>query len=263
MKTYPLIGLGTWKLRGKECEESVKEALSLGYRHIDTADVYENHIEVGEAIASFPREELFLTSKLWDYDLKDPAKAVLRFLKELNTPYLDLLLIHWPFKDHNLVNALMEMNKLRESGVIRNIGISNFVISHLEMLDPYHLPIFTNQIEMHPYLQRKELVKECLKRGIKVTAYRPLAEGAFEKDPVMVKIGQKHKKTASQVALRWLTQQNIVAIPKAAKLQHLKDNLQILDFELDPQDFKDIETLDRGQRYCAPEGLPVYDDLER
>jgi diketogulonate reductase-like aldo/keto reductase len=158
------------------------------------------------------------------------------------------------------VDTLEAMLSLQKKGMTRHIGVSNFVRFHLEQLEPYHFPILTNQIEMHPYLQRKPIVETCKKMGIKVTAYRPLAKGAFEQDATMQKIGKKYGKTPSQIALRWLVQQDIAVIPKAANLQHLKDNIDIFDFNLNDKDMLEIDKLDSGRRYCDPEGMPVYED---
>lgn len=260
--TIPLLGLGTWRLKGAECEKVVQQALELGYRHIDTADLYENHEVIGKVIQSWPRQELFLATKLFLQDLTPDKveETAARFLKELQVDYLDLLLIHWPNPDVDLAKTLQAMLDLKEKGMIRAIGLSNFVRFHLEALDSYHFPILTNQIEMHPYLQRRLLVDACKKRGIQVTAYRPLAKGAFESDPTLQKIGKQHGKSPSQVALRWLVQQTIAAIPKAATLQHLKDNIDVFDFTLTDEEMGQIDTLDQGKRFCTPDGMPIYED---
>lgn len=258
----PNIGLGTWQLKGTECEKVIQQALELGYRNIDTADAYENHREIGRAIQAWPRDQLFITSKLFLNDLT-PEKveaATTRFLEELNVDYLDLLLIHWPNPDVDLAETLRAMASLKDKGFIRFIGVSNFVRSNLDALATFHFPLLTNQIELHPYLQRRALVKKCQEMGIKITAYRPLAKGAFEKDPVLNKIGKSHGKTASQIALRWLIQQGFIVIPKASTLQHLKDNLNIFDFSLTEAEMEMINALDAGKRYCAPEGFPVFED---
>ena len=258
----PLIGLGTWKLKGKECEKTVQAALEMGYRHIDTADIYENHQEIGRAIHSWKREELFLVSKIASYELSPAAieKAVPRFLKELKTDYLDLLLVHWPDPEVSLSDSLQAMLKFKENGIIRAVGLSNCVRAHLKEIHPFHFPIATNQIEIHPYLQRKVLVKACIKEGISLTAYRPLAKGVFETDPVLQKIGSHHHKSPSQIALRFLVQQDIVAIPKAANLQHLENNLHIFDFKLSEQEMKEIEKLDQGKRFCTPDPEYLIED---
>lgn len=258
----PSIGLGTYKLTGHECEKTVQQALELGYRHIDTADIYQNHQDIGRAIASWPREQIFLTTKLFVNDLT-PARvpiAVHRFLKELKVNYVDLLLIHWPNPEVNLIDTLKAMLSIKEQGLTRFIGVSNFVRFHLELLAPYKFPIYTNQIEFHPYLQRNLLVEECKNLGIKITAYRPLAKGAFEKDPILQKIGSKYGKSPSQIALKWILKKDMLAIPKASTLQHLKDNINIFDFSLNDADMQEINHLDAGQKFCSPEGLPVYDD---
>lgn len=258
----PLIGLGTWKLREDECKKAVELALELGYRHIDTADQYENHKPIGQAIRLVPREDIFLTSKIAVHDLKPSSiqGAVPRFLEELDTPYLDLLLIHWPDPNSSLSDALKAMMGFKEQGLVRSIGVSNFVRFHLESLAQYQFPLLTNQIELHPYLQRKQLIAACQKTGISITAYRPLAKGAFESDPHLGEIGAKRGKSASQIALRWLIQQDIAAIPKASTLQHLKDNLAIFDFSLSDDEMNQINSLDQGKRFCAPEGFPIYED---
>lgn len=258
----PLLGLGTWKLLGKECEKVIQTALELGYRHIDTADLYNNHHAIGKVIQSVPRKDLFLVSKIYLDHLspENVEQVVPRFLDELRTDYLDLLLIHWPHPTIAPELTLQAMLEFKKKGSVKSIGVSNFVRSHLNHLAPYHFPILTNQIEMHPYLQRKELVQECKKNGITVTAYRPLAKGAFDTDATLQQIGVKYDKSPAQIALRWLVQQDIVAIPKAAKWDHLKENMEIFDFTLDKEDLKKIDTLDSGARFCSPEGIVIPED---
>jgi diketogulonate reductase-like aldo/keto reductase len=145
-------------------------------------------------------------------------------------------------------------------GTLRAVGLSNCVRSHLNEIRPHHFPILVNQIELHPYLQRKELRQACLQDGIALTAYRPLAKGAFEKDPLLTQIGEKYRKSASQVALRWLVQQEIGVIPKSINPSHLKKNLEIFDFILSPEEMALIATLDRGKRFCAPDYRPYFPD---
>lgn len=261
MDSMPLIGLGTWKLYNTECEKTVALALDLGYRHIDTADCYENHEAIGNAIHSFERKELFITSKIWHTDL-DPKKIlslVPAFLKQLKTDYIDLLLIHWPpLNLEDVAPALDAMLTFKETGAVHHIGVSNFVRKHLPVLERY--PIFTNQIEMHPYLQRRDLVSAYKKQGISITAYRPLAKGAFTQDPILQKIGAAHGKTASQVALRWLVQQQFTVIPKAGGINHLKENLEIFDFSLTAEEMNLIASLDQGKRYCNSNPDLTFED---
>lgn len=258
----PLLGLGTYKMVGRECVDGVKKALELGYRHFDTADVYGNHEAIGEAIKGFEREKLFITSKLFTQDLtkEQVAKKVPQFLKELGIEQLDLLLIHWPSKEVPVAETLKAMLQCKEKGLVKGIGVSNFVRFHLKEMEPYLDEIVTNQVEMHPYLQRKELKKAYEEAGISITAYRPIAKGAFVEDATLTAIGEKYHKTPSQVALRWLIQNDIVAIPKASTLAHLKENIDIFDFSLEEEEVKAIDELDQSRRYCTPSGLPVYDD---
>ena len=258
----PPIGLGTWKLQGEECERAIRLALDLGYRHIDTADMYQNHREIGRAIKTHAREDLYLVSKVGFHDLL-PEKlheAVSRFLKELQTDYLDLLLIHWPNPAVSLMDTLQAMQNLKNQGKIKEIGVSNFVRSHLEQIASTPFSIFTNQIELHPYFQRKALTAACQKMGITITAYRPLAKGIFEKDPTLQKIGSSHGKSASQIALRWLTQQGFAAIPKTTNPKHLKENLDIFNFSLSQNEMQEIERLNQNQRFCAPADMPIVED---
>lgn len=258
----PLLGLGTWQLSGEDCERAVQTALELGYRHIDTADVYQNHEAIGRAIKNFPREQLFLTSKILirDMEPEDVAPYVDRFLDELQIGYLDLLLIHWPKLDGSHQDFLSEMMELKRLGKVQRIGVSNFVRFHFDELESFHFPIMNNQIEMHPYLQRKLLVAYAKKHQIPLTAYRPIAKQAIVEDSVLIQIGKKYGKTPVQIALRWLIGQDIVVIPKASQKAHLEENIEIFDFALDDEDFALIATLDRDERFCKPGNLPLYDD---
>ncbi|MFA6916625.1 MAG: aldo/keto reductase [Parachlamydiales bacterium] len=246
----PAIGLGTWRLNGKQCEETIKIALDLGYRHIDTADVYENHAAVGAGIQKFPREKLFLVSKIINDELQpqNVKRACERILKELNTPYLDLLLIHWPSKDIPINDTLEAMSELIPAHLVKYIGISNFMKSHLESIQRDRFHILTNQIEMHPFLQEKELVDYCQKIGVIVTAYRPIAKGIISENDTLLEIGERYHKTPVQVALRWFYQKGVVTIPKAGSENHLLENISIFDFELSESDMKSISGLETGMR---------------
>lgn len=261
-RIIPSIGLGTWRLVGDECEKVVQQALEIGYQHIDTADVYQNHQAIGKAIQSWPRKKIFLATKLWMNDLTPERvnDAVPRFLDELKVDYIDLLLIHWPNQELNMADSLNAMLSFKDKGVVRYIGVSNFVRRDLEAIAPYHFPILTNQIELHPFLQRKVLVEACKAMGIQVTAYRPLAKGAFEENVLLQQIGKKHGKAPSQVVLKWLIQKGYSAIPKASSLQHLEDNINIFDFELNPSEMQKIESLDADKRYCTPNGFSIEED---
>lgn len=247
----PALGLGTWRLTGAECGKSVKMALELGYRHIDTADVYANHAEIGRAILGVPREELFLVSKII-YDDLHPERvheACKRILKELKTPYLDLLLIHWPSSQIPPEKTLEQMVKLQNEKLILHLGVSNFTVPQLQKLETHQFPILTNQVEIHPYLQEWELAKYCQRKKIILTAYRPIQRGDVAGEAVLQKMGEAHRKTAVQVVLRWLFQRGIVSIPKATSREHLMENMGFFDFSLNTQEMDLISQMDVGKRF--------------
>lgn len=249
----PAVGLGTWRLAGRECEQTVKIALELGYRHLDTADLYNNHAAVGLAIKGFPREQLFLVSKLNTTELqpKNILKACQRLLQELDTPYLDLLLIHWPADDTPAEQTLTAMVELQQQQLIRHLGVSNFMLPQLKEIEKQHFPILTNQIEIHPYLQETALTAYCQKHGMSVTAYRPIQKGEVACEPLLNAIGAHHHKTPVQVVLRWLFQRGIVSIPKASSKAHLQENIAIFDFSLAPAEMQAIASLEVGKRYVV------------
>lgn len=249
----PAIGMGTWKLTGEQCTKSVKLALELGYRHIDTAHVYENHESIGEGIANFPREQLYLVSKIIHEDLQPErvAAACERALRELKTPYLDLLLIHWPSKTIPAEETLAAMMKLKERELIRHVGVSNFMLSDLRPIEERNFPILANQIELHPYLQEVELTDYCQQHGIIVVAYRPIEKGNVNEDAILQRLGKTHGKTAAQITLRWLFQRNIVSIPKASSREHLVENLEIFDFTLSDEEMQLISTINANRRFVV------------
>ncbi len=250
--SLPLIGLGTYQLLGKECTRVVKLALEMGYRHIDTAAIYDNHAAIGKAISSFPREQLFLTSKLFLDQLETLSveDACDLALKELGLEYLDLYLIHWPDRTRPMDVILQEMSELVKKGKARRIGVSNFTIHHLQDVENLNVSIFANQVEFHPYLYQKKLQEFCSAKGIQLVAFRPFGKGALLEDPLFREIGQKLNKTASQVILRWIIQKGVPAIPKASSEIHLRQNLEVFDFALSKADMDRIDQCDRGQRFC-------------
>lgn len=255
----PLIGLGTWLLKGKECTNIVKEALEIGYRHIDTAHVYENHESIKEAIQGFDREKLFITTKLslMQIDFKAVKKSVEKACdlarRELGIDYIDLYLIHWP--DHLQPQHLVfqEMQRLRQKQKVGLVGVSNFNMHHLQDFAALGLYPSVNQIEFHPYLYQQEMFRFCRNHHIRVMAYRPFGKGALLKDDILSAIGKKYNKSISQVILRWLIQKDIPAIPKASSRQHLKDNLDVFDFSLDKDDVAKVDGLNKNQRFCKPD----------
>lgn len=244
----PAVGIGTWKLSGQQCEDSVRVALELGYRHIDTADYYSNHIAIGKAIKDVPREELFIVTKIVGGE-SAPENACRRFLEELQTSYLDLLLVHWPTSSKHSEAALQAMTELKQNKLVRHIGVSNFTVEHLKEVHAFHSSILTNQIELHPYLQQNELTQYCQDQDIIVTSYTPLQRGQIDACRELQEMGARHSKTPAQVTLRWLWQRNIVSIPKATTRKHLQENIDIFDFELSEEEMQMIRALDREQKF--------------
>ncbi|HEX7071691.1 MAG TPA: aldo/keto reductase [Rhodothermales bacterium] len=256
----PAIGYGTWGLRGDECTRAVADALAIGYRHLDTAEGYDNEEAVGRGIAesSVPRDDIFLTTKVWigGESRDDVLRRGIGCLKRLRVDYVDLLLIHWPTHDMDLPGALDAMMQLHESGRVRHIGVSNFTPRLLE--EALGLaPIFCNQVEYHPYLDQSELLGCARKYDMLFAAYSPVAKGKVAHDPVLAEMGRRHGKSATQIAIRWLIQQEHVAtIPKAASAEHRRSNIDVFDFELGPDEMDAIFALARNERIVDPEWAP-------
>ncbi|NLV14990.1 aldo/keto reductase [Haloarcula argentinensis] len=238
--SVPALGLGTWQLTGQTCRETVETALEMGYRHIDTAQAYGNERQVGLGIeaATVDRENVFLTTKLdgSNRDERSVRRSTRESLNKLGTDYLDLLLIHWPNTPWmaSLSETLGAMNDLVEEGLVRHIGVSNFSPALLdEARDSSSAPIFTDQVQYHPYWDQRKLLDYCRIHDVLLTAYSPLARGGVLDDPALVQIGNKYGKSPAQVALRWLLQQDgVAAIPKASSREHLEANMAVFDFEL-------------------------------
>ncbi|MFU8811658.1 MAG: aldo/keto reductase [Balneolaceae bacterium] len=260
----PEIGLGTYKLIGKECKRVVQQALDLGYTHIDTAQMYKNETEIGQAIKHAPvsREELFITTKLWHTNLEydDVLQTTEESLEQLQTPYVDLLLIHWPNPSVSLKRTLEAMMVLRDQGKALQIGVSNFPLSLMkEVVEELHIPIFCNQVEFHPFLGQFDLLDYSYDHDFLVTAYSPLAQGKVPESEILQEIGNRYGKTPVQVALRWLIEQeNVIAIPKASSAEHLQQNMDIFDFELSDDEFEKIDALDKSQRIVNPSFAPKW-----
>ncbi len=245
----PSLGLGTWRLSGEECAKAVERALTLGYRHIDTAQMYRNEDEVGKGMQSsgVNREEVFLTTKVWpsDFSYGRVLEATRGSLKRLRTDRVDLLLMHWPSRGVPLEEALGAMRELQEEGSVRHIGVSNFPPSMVEDA-VRHAEIFCNQVEYHPHEAQDELLEQARKMDYLLTAYRPLSKGAILNDETLQEIGDAHGKTPAQVALRWLIQQEkVAAIPKATSEDHLKSNFDVFDFELSDEEMERVSWLSR------------------
>lgn len=252
----PNLGFGTWQITRQECTESVKTALDLGYRHIDTADKYGNHKEVGEGIkqSGIDRKDIFLTTKVWrDFLHHDEVlDAASRFLEELQTDYLDLLLVHWPNTEVPITETLEALKELQEKGTIKSFGLSNFTIPLLQEALDTGMQFVTNQVEFHPSLYQKELKEFCDKNNIIITAYSPIAQGADLKLPIVQELAQKYGKTPSQIALNWILKKDIIVIPRSHKKEHIQDNLGALSFDLSQEDSAKIDSLNIHNRLICP-----------
>lgn len=248
----PILGYGVYQVTKEECERCVSDALKAGYRSIDTAQAYYNEEEVGTAIAEsgIPREEIFLTSKVWvdRYGYEKCRESVEESLKKLKTDYIDLMLLHQPFSDY--YGAWRALEELYEEGKLRAIGISNFYPDRLVDIAAFaRIRPMINQVEVHPYNQQV-LAKEYMdKYGVQTEAWAPFGEGRgglFE-DGVLMEIGRKHGKTTAQVMLRWNIQRGVVVIPKSTHYERMAENFNVFDFTLDAEDMKKIGHLDKGQ----------------
>lgn len=258
----PVPGFGTWQLTGEDCVEGVKTALKNGYRHIDTAQVYGNEEKVGQGIeeSGVDREEIWLTTKVWRDNLNREKlkESVEKSLEKLGTDYVDLLLIHWPFEEMDLEAVIHEMNELVDERKVRNIGVSNFTPEQMEEAQKYSdKPILTNQIEYHPFLDQSEILDKCREHDMMLTAYSPLARGDVIGNDSLKEIGDKYGKSEVQISLRWLIQQdNVAPIPKATSEKHIRQNLEIFDFELTEEDMEKISELARNDRKVNPDFGP-------
>jgi len=248
----PVIGLGTWELRGEQCVSAVERALALGYRHLDTAQGYFNEAEVGLGLqrSGVARDEVFLTTKVRprNYRAADVRSSTEASLQALGVDHVDLLLMHWPSRDVPLEETLGALRDLQGRGLVRHVGVSNFAPSLLRQACEL-AEIFTNQVEYHPFLSQAALLREAERQDHLLTAYSPVARGRVADDPVLQEIGAAHGKTPGQVALRWLIQQpRVVVIPKAASEANQRRNIDIFDFTLSPDEMAAVHALDRGER---------------
>ncbi len=248
----PILGLGTWALRGQECIQGVTWAIEMGYRLIDTAALYGNEREIGEAIedSKISREDLFITSKVWNSDqgYDNTFKAFDKSLKKLKLSYLDLYLIHWPIS--GLRNDTWKaLEKIYESGQARAIGVSNFTIKHIdELLSKTSITPMINQVEFSPFLYQKRLLEYCNSKNIQLEAYSPLTRGRKFNDSTLKSISLKYNKSVPQILIRWGLQHKIVEIPKSGNKQHLKDNADVFDFRINTSDMDQIDSLNDDLR---------------
>jgi 2,5-diketo-D-gluconate reductase B len=244
----PAIGLGTWELRGRACARVVGQALRLGYRHVDTAQVYENERDVGEGIraSGVRRDEVFLTTKIWTthFAPNDLERSAKESLVRLRIPEVDLLLLHWPNAHVPLEETLGALAHAKKLGLTRHIGLSNFTVALIEQaVAVCSEPLVCNQVEFHPYLDQTKVREACARHGMALVAYSPIAKGRIKSDETLVRIGRAHHKTPAQICLRWLVQQNVAAIPRTSKIERLTENIDIFDFSLSDDDMREIAQL--------------------
>jgi 2,5-diketo-D-gluconate reductase B len=244
----PLLGLGTWELRGRPCARVVEQALRLGYRHVDTAEMYDNEREVGEGLhaSGVKRRDVFVTTKIWPSHFAPRAleRAARDCLVRLRLSDVDLLLLHWPNPQVPLSETIGALCKVKSDGLARHIGISNFTVTLIEeALSVATEPMVCDQIECHPFLDQSKVIAACRDHGMAVVAYSPIARGNAKNDEVLARIGAAHKKTAAQVSLRYLVQQDIVVIPRTSKLDRLAENAAIFDFDLGEAEMAEIAAL--------------------
>lgn len=259
----PALGFGTWDLNGEDCVKGVEHALSLGYRHIDTAQGYDNEAEVGRGLknSGVSREDIFLVTKLKPSNFaEDRALSTTReSLEKLDAGYVDLLLLHWPNPDVSVGETLGALNTFIGEGSVRRIGVSNFTPSLVEEAKQ-HADIFANQVEYHPYLSQDKLIGQAKSLGYLLTAYSPIAKGKVLDDETLQNIGEAHGKSPVQVCLRWLVQQeHVAAIPKASSAAHRESNFDIFDFELSDEEMEQIYDLRREERIVDPASGPDWE----
>lgn len=261
----PLLGFGTYKLPGEQVREPLIHSLEIGYRHIDTADYYQNHEVIGDVWknSGIPRNQLWITSKLWWENLL--AATVLRtaerFIKELSTDYLDLLLIHWPNKSVAMSETLGAMERLKQAGKIRFIGVSNFTERHLAEALETGVELLTNQVECHPTFNQTSLRTFCEAQGVSLTAYMPIGRGVDLSDPTVKELATNYGRPRSQVILNWHRAHGVIAIPKATSRAHIEENWEALEWNLSKEDAERIDQIKQQPRLVNPEFGEFDDDI--
>lgn len=247
--SVPLVGLGTWALRGRDCARLTEQAIRVGYRQIDTAQMYDNEREVGEGVRnSGKRAEVTVVTKVQPNLLAphDLERSVKESLAQLRIDVIDLLLIHWPNPRVPLAETLGAMAKMKHDGYVRAIGVSNFTVALLDEANKVSPePLICNQIECHPFLNQDKVIAACRQHGMAVVAYSPIARGGAKGDAVLEQIGRAHGKTAAQVSLRFLVQQGIAVIPRTSRIERLEENFALFDFELSDAEMQQVHSLGR------------------
>jgi diketogulonate reductase-like aldo/keto reductase len=261
----PMIGLGTMTLKGDVCVQAVKDALQVGYRHLDSAAFYGNEVENGEGMrqSGVKREEIFLCTKVRQDDLLPDKfeKVIDQSLVNFKLPYVDLLLIHWNNKDVPLKLSVGALCKAKKDGKAKHVGVANFTTALLEEAwSVTSEPLVCNQIEMHPFINQDKVVAACKNRGMAVVAYCPIARGKVPGADALERIAKAHGKSASQVSLRYLVQLGVCAIPRTATPAHLKENLDVFDFKLTDAEMAELKKLNAtNMRVVNPPHAPVWD----
>ncbi len=261
----PAIGLGTWELRGRTCARLVEQALRLGYRHLDTAQMYDNEREVGEGLraSGVRRDEVFVTTKVWTthFAPNDLERSTKESLAKLRLKEVDLLLLHWPNPRIPLPETLGALARARQLGLARHIGVSNFTVALIEeAVAACAEPLACDQVEYHPYLDQSRVMQACASHGMALVAYSPIAKGRIRNDRALAGIGEKYRKTAAQVCLRWLVQQNVAAIPRTSKIERLSENIDVFDFELSDEEMRQISAMSSAKGRLTDFGFaPKWD----
>ncbi|GAB4070636.1 aldo/keto reductase [Ancylobacter sonchi] len=261
----PRLGFGTFRMPGADAQPVVESAIALGYRHIDTAAMYENETAVGAAIASVgvARDELFVTTKVWHDQLAPEAlhRAFDASLRKLSLDHVDLYMIHWPSRDMDMAATLDALMSLRERRLTRAIGVCNFNLPMLRRaVEEIGAPIASVQLEYHPFLSQAPMLAYLRQKGIPLTAYAPLAQGRAANDPTLAALGAKHGRSAAQMAIAWLLDQpGVAVIPKAARAESQRANLDALTIRLDAEDRAAIAALPKDQRFVRPPFAPDWD----
>lgn len=244
----PIVGLGTWELRGRDCVRVVDQAIKLGYRHFDTAQLYGNEREVGEGVraSGIKREEIFVVTKVAPENLAPRLleRSVKDSIGQLRLGEIDLLLLHWPNKGVPLADTLAALCKVRKDGLARHIGVSNYTVALLDEAGRLASePLVCNQFECHPFLDQSKVLAATRKHGMAAVAYSPIARGGARRDDTLAHIGRAHGKTAAQVSLRFLIQQDIAVIPRTSKIERLTENIALFDFHLSDAEMGEIAAL--------------------